>query len=146
MRGVLKIILIFSNPNARSKIFCPLCLQFLTSVLFSFSLQTMSAVAQKIRILLKAFDHAVLDDAAKTILETVKRTGAIVSGPVPMPVKIKKFTLNRSTFVNKDARDQYEIREHKRLIDINEATSQTIDHLQNLHLPAGVEVEIKMIG
>lgn len=105
-----------------------------------------AAIAQKIRIILKSFDHTVLDDAAVTILETAKRTGAITSGPVPMPVKIKKFTLNRSTFVSKDARDQYEIRIHKRLIDITEATGQTVDQLQNLHLPAGVEVSIKMIG
>lgn len=146
MREFVKIILIFSNSECSFKNFLLLALNF-EWVFFSFFFSSMSAaVAQKIRILLKAFDHAVLDDAAKTILETVKRTGAIVSGPVPMPVKIKKFTVNRSTFVNKDARDQYEIREHKRLIDINEATSQTIDHLQNLHLPAGVEVEIKMIG
>lgn len=105
-----------------------------------------TATAQKIRIVLKAFDHSVIDDAAKTILETAKRSGAITSGPVPLPVKIKKITLQRSTFVNKDARDQYEIRIYKRLIDINEATGQTIDQLQNLHLPAGVEVSIKMIG
>ncbi len=145
MREVLKIIFDLFQSECSFKNFSPLVLSIFDGF-FSFFLQKMSAVSQKIRILLKAFDHAVLDDAAKTILETVKRTGAIVSGPVPLPVKIKKFTLNRSTFVNKDARDQYEIREHKRLIDINEATSQTIDHLQNLHLPAGVEVEIKMIG
>ena len=100
----------------------------------------------KIRIILKAFDHKIVDEAAKTILETAKRSGAITSGPLPLPVKIKKITLNRSTFVNKDARDQYEIRTHKRLIDITEATGQTVDSLQNLHLPAGVEVAIKMLG
>ncbi len=104
-----------------------------------------TAVAQRIRIILKSFDHHVVDDAARTILETAKRSGAIVSGPVPLPVKIKKITLNRSTFVSKDARDQYEIRVHKRLIDLTEATGQTVDQLQNLHLPAGVEVSIKMI-
>ena len=104
-----------------------------------------TAVAQRIRIVLKSFDHTVVDDAARTILESAKRSGAIVSGPVPLPVKIKKFTLNRSTFVSKDARDQYEIRIHKRLIDLTEATGQTVDQLQNLHLPAGVEVSIKMI-
>jgi len=103
------------------------------------------AVAQRIRIILKSFDHTVVDEAAVTILETAKRTGAITAGPIPMPVKIKKITLNRSTFVSKDSRDQYEIRVHKRLIDITEATGQTIDQLQNLHLPAGVEVSIKMI-
>ena len=97
----------------------------------------MAPVAQKIRIVLKSFDHTVVDDAAVIILETAKRTGAITAGPIPLPVKIKKFTLNRSTFVNKDARDQYEIRTYKRLIDITEATGQTVDQLQNLHLPAG---------
>jgi len=106
----------------------------------------MSAIPQKIRIILKSFDHTVIDEAAVTILETAKRTGAITAGPVPLPVKIKKFTLNRSTFVNKDARDQYEIRIHKRLIDISEANSKTVDSLQNLHLPAGVEVSIQMVG
>ena len=104
------------------------------------------STATKIRIILKAFDHKIVDEAAKTILETAKRSGAITSGPLPLPVKIKKITLNRSTFVNKDARDQYEIRTHKRLVDITEATSQTVDSLQNLHLPAGVEVAIKMLA
>lgn len=104
-----------------------------------------AAVAQRIRIVLKSFDHTVVDDASVTILDTAKRSGAITAGPIPLPVKIKKFTLNRSTFVSKDSRDQYEIRIHKRLIDITEATGQTIDQLQNLHLPAGVEVSIKMI-
>ena len=104
------------------------------------------SAASKIRIIIKAFDHTVLDEAAKTILEAAKRSGAITSGPLPLPVRIKKFTINRSTFVNKDARDQYEIRVHKRLIDLTEATGQTVDSLQNLHLPAGVEVSIKMLG
>ncbi len=103
-----------------------------------------AVASQKIRIILKSFDHSVVDDAALTILDTAKRSGAITAGPVPLPVKIKKFTLNRSTFVSKDARDQYEIRVHKRLIDITEATGKTVDQLQNLHLPAGVEVAIKM--
>ncbi len=103
-----------------------------------------TATAQKIRIILKSFDHTVVDEAALTILDTAKRSGAITAGPIPLPVKIKKITLNRSTFVNKDARDQYEIRVHKRLIDITEATGKTVDVLQNLHLPAGVEVSIKM--
>ena len=113
---------------------------------FSFLVFMSSAVMQKIRIILKSFDHTVVDEAAKTILETAKRTGALTSGPVPLPVKIRKFTVNRSTFVNKTARDQYEIRVHKRLIDITEANSKTVDQLQNLHLPAGVEVSIKMIS
>lgn len=104
------------------------------------------AAAQRIRISLKAYDHVVLDEAAGIILDTCKRTGAITSGPIPMPVSIKRFTINRSTFVNKSARDQYEIRTHKRLIDINEANGQTVDALQRLHLPSGVEVNIKIMS
>jgi len=104
-----------------------------------------AAVAQKIRILLRSFDHTVLDEAAKTIIETAGRTGAIIAGPVPLPVKIKKFTLNKSTFVHKDSREQFEVRTHKRLIDLTETTNQTVDALQNLSLPAGVEVEIRML-
>lgn len=99
----------------------------------------------KIRITIKAFDHAIIDTATKTIIDTAERTGALVAGPIPLPTRIKKFTINRSTFVHKDARDQYEIRTHKRLIDITESNEQTINGLSNLSLPAGVEVEIKMI-
>jgi small subunit ribosomal protein S10 len=101
--------------------------------------------AQKIRIILKSFDHTIIDEAALTILETAKRSGAITAGPVPLPVRIQKFTLNRATFASKDARDQYEIRTYKRLIDITEATGKTVDLLQSLHLPAGVDVSIKMV-
>src|SRR5262245_55046398 len=101
---------------------------------------------QKIRIILKSFDHTILDQASQTILDTAERTGAIVSGPVPLPVKIKKITLNKSTFVHKDSREQYEIRRHKRLIDVTEATPKTIESLSNLHLPAGVEASIEVIS
>ncbi len=94
---------------------------------------------------MKSFDYTVIDEAAKSIVETAERGGSLVSGPVLMPTKIKKYTVNRSFFVNKDARDQYEMRTHKRLIDIKEPTSQTIEALQNLALPAGVDVEIKMM-
>lgn len=107
--------------------------------------KTQAPGLQKIRITLKSFDHTVIDKACKTILDTADRTGAIIAGPVPLPVKIKKITLNKSTFVNKDSREQYEIRTHKRLIDLSEATTQTIEALSNLHLPAGVDVSIKMI-
>lgn len=103
------------------------------------------AQASKVRIVVRSFDYTIIDEAAKSIVETAERNGSIVSGPVPMPTKIKKFTVNRSFFVNKDARDQYEMRTHKRLIDIKEPTPKTIESLQNLHLPGGVEVEIKMI-
>jgi len=106
---------------------------------------TAAQAGQKIRIILRSFDHTVLDETASNILESVKVTGALIAGPVPLPVRIKRFTLNKSTFVHKDAREQFEIRTHKRLIDLTEATGQTIDALQNLSLPAGVEVEIKML-
>jgi small subunit ribosomal protein S10 len=105
-----------------------------------------ASVVQKIRILLKSFDHTVIDDASHIIVDNAERAGAIVSGPVPLPVKIKKFTLNKSTFVHKDSREQYEIRTHKRLIDLTDATPKTVEVLSNLHLPAGVQVSVKMIN
>jgi small subunit ribosomal protein S10 len=98
----------------------------------------------RIRIKIRAYDHKIIDQSAKTIIETAVRTGASISGPTPLPTEIKKYTVNRSTFVHKDAREQYEMRTHKRLIDILEPTSKTIDALTNLDLPAGVDVEIKM--
>ena len=103
------------------------------------------AQASKVRIIVKCFDYTVIDEAARSIVETAERNGSLVSGPLPLPTRIKKYTVNRSFFVNKDARDQYEIRTHKRLIDIKEPTPQTIESLQNLSLPAGVDVEIKMM-
>lgn len=99
---------------------------------------------QKIRIKIKAFDHKIIDQSTKTIINTAERSGAIVFGPIPLPTEKKKYTVYRSTFVNKDARDQYEMRTHKRLIDIIEPTPKTIEALTNLSLPAGVDVEIKM--
>lgn len=101
--------------------------------------------AQKVRIILKSYDYIVVDKAAKLIIETAERGGSLVSGPVPLATKIKRFTVNRSFFVNKDARDQYEMRIHKRLLDIKEPTPQTIELLQNLALPEGVDIEIKMM-
>jgi len=98
----------------------------------------------RIRIKIKAYDHKIIDQSAKTIIETALRTGATISGPIPLPTEIKKYTVNRSTFVHKDSREQFEMRTHKRLIDILEPTSKTIDALTNLNLPAGVDVEIKM--
>lgn len=106
----------------------------------------MAILKQKIRIKLKAFDHKIIDDAAKLILQTAIDSGAIVAGPIPLPTKFEKFTVNRSTFVHKNARDQFEIRTHKRVIDITESTPRTIDALTNLNLPAGVEIEIKMLS
>lgn len=98
----------------------------------------------RIRIKIRAYDHKIIDQSTKTIIETVDRTGAKIIGPIPLPTEKKKFTVLRSTFVHKDARDQYEMRVHKRLLDIINPTPQTVDALQNLHLPAGVDLEIKM--
>ena len=98
---------------------------------------------QKIRIRLKAYDHRVLDQSVRQIVDTAERTGAIVVGPVPLPTKIEKFTVIRSPFIDKDSQEQFEIRTHKRLIDIVEPSSKTIDALVRLNLPAGVDVEIK---
>ncbi len=97
-----------------------------------------------IRIRLSAFDHTVLDEAAMKIVETAERSGAIVHGPIPLPTQIRKFTVNRSTFVHKDARDQFEMRTHRRLIDLSETTFKTVESLQSLSLPSGVDIEIKM--
>jgi len=99
---------------------------------------------QKIRIHLKSYDHRVLDQSAKQIVETAERTGAQVVGPVPLPTKTEKFTVMRSTFIDKDSREQFEIRTHKRLIDVIEPGSKTIDTLMRLNLPAGVDIEIKL--
>lgn len=101
-------------------------------------------VKSRIRIKIKAYDHKVVDQSAGQIVETAERTGAKVVGPVPLPTQIRKATVNRSTFVHKDARDQYEVRTHKRLIDIMDPSDKTIEDLTNLDLPAGVGVEIKM--
>lgn len=99
--------------------------------------------AQKIRVKLKSFDQRLLDQSTSDIVGTVERTRAKIAGPVPLPTKIEKFTVLRSTFVYKDARDQYEMRTHSRLIDILEPTEDTIDALMKLQLPAGVMVYIK---
>ena len=102
--------------------------------------------SQKIRIRLKAFDYKLLDQSVGEIVDTAKRTGAKVAGPIPLPTKIKKITVNKSTFVVKTSREQFEMRTHKRLIELRETTSSTIDALTNLSLPAGVDIEIKMLG
>ena len=99
---------------------------------------------QNIRIRLKAFDHRILDTSAKEIVSTAKRTGANVRGPVPLPTHIEKYTVNRSPHVNKKSREQFEIRTHKRLLDIIDPTPQTVDALMKLDLAAGVDVEIKL--
>ncbi len=99
---------------------------------------------QRIRIKIKAFDHKIIDQSTKTIIETIFRSDAQFFGPIPLPTEKRKYTVNRSTFVHKDARDQYEMRTHKRIIDIIDPSAKTIEDLTNLNLPAGVDVEIKM--
>jgi small subunit ribosomal protein S10 len=98
----------------------------------------------RIRIRLKAFDHRVLDDSVRKIVDAAERTGANVVGPVPPPTRIEKFTVNRSPFIDKDSREQFEIRTHKRLIDVMEPGPKTIENLTKLDLPAGVDIEIKL--
>ena len=100
--------------------------------------------SQNIRIRLKAFDHRILDASTKEIVNTAKRTGAEVRGPIPLPTRIEKFTVNRSPHIDKKSREQFEVRTHKRLLDILEPTQQTIDALGKLDLAAGVDVEIKL--
>ncbi len=98
----------------------------------------------RIRIRLKAFDHRVLDDSVRKIVDAAERTGANVIGPVPLPTRIEKFTVNRSPFIDKDSREQFEVRTHKRLIDVMEPGPKTIENLTKLDLPAGVDIEIKL--
>ena len=94
---------------------------------------------------MEAYDHEVLDGAAVEIVETAKRTGAKVSGPVPLPTRIERYTVNRSPFVNKKSREQFEIRTHKRLIEIVEPSQKVVEALTNLSLPSGVNIEVKMV-
>ena len=101
-------------------------------------------VKQKIRIKLKAFDHKVLDQAAEQIVEALERTGATITGPIPLPTHIHRYTVIRSPFIDKDSQEHFEIRTHKRLIDIVETTSKTVDSLTELNLPAGVSIDIKI--
>ncbi len=99
---------------------------------------------QKIRIRLKAYDHRLLDQSALQIVDTAERTGAAVTGPIPLPTQIKKFCVIRGPFIDKDSREQFEIRTHKRLIDVMDPTSRTVDALMRLTLPAGVDIEIAL--
>ena len=98
----------------------------------------------RIRIRLKAFDHRILDDSVRKIVDAAERTGANVVGPVPLPTRIEKFTVTRSPFIDKDSREQFEIRTHKRLIDVLDPGPKTIENLTKLDLPAGVDIEIKL--
>lgn len=101
-------------------------------------------MAQRIRIRLRSYDHVILDRSAKEITELAKRTGAIVSGPIPLPTRKRVYTVLRSTFVDKKSREQFEIRVHKRLIDIYGADDKTVDEMMNVELPAGVDIEIAL--
>jgi len=99
---------------------------------------------QKIRIRLKSYDHKILDQAAGQIVEALEATGAVISGPIPLPTRIKWFSVIRSSFIDKDSQEQFEIRTHKRLIDIIETTSKTIESLTKLNMPSGVNIDIKL--
>jgi small subunit ribosomal protein S10 len=99
---------------------------------------------QKIRIRLKAYDHKILDQSAQQIVDAAERTGAVVAGPVPLPTKIEKYTVMRSPFIDKDSQEHFEMRTHKRLIDVIKPSQKTINALMRLNLPAGVEIEIKL--
>ena len=101
-------------------------------------------MSQRIRIKLKSYDHNLVDKSAEKIVKTVKMTGAVVNGPIPLPTNKKIFTVNRSTFVNKKSREQFELSSYKRLMDLYSASAKTIDALMKLELPSGVEVEIKV--
>lgn len=100
---------------------------------------------ERLRLKIKAYDHKLIDNSCRQIIETIKRHDVEVFGPTPLPTEIKKYTVNRSTFVHKDSREQFELRVHKRLIDIMNPNSKIIESLSNLNLPAGVEIEIKMV-
>jgi small subunit ribosomal protein S10 len=108
------------------------------------SKQVAKETGTRIRIKIRAYDHKIIDQATRTIIETAIRTGAQVIGPVPLPTEKRKWTVNRSTFVHKTSREQFEMRIHKRIVDIVEASAKTIEALTSLNLPSGVDVEIKM--
>jgi len=101
-------------------------------------------MANKIRILLKTYDHKILDQSVQKIVNTVKKTGAKISGPIPLPTEINKFCVLRSPHVDKDSREQFEMRTHKRLIDIHDPSQETVDSLQKIDLPSGVNIEVKL--
>lgn len=102
-------------------------------------------ILQKIRLRIKGYDHKLVDNSARQIIESAERQDAKIIGPIPLPTEVRKYTVNRSTFVHKDSREQFELRVHKRLIDILNPSQKIIESLSNLNLPAGVDIEIKMI-
>ena len=114
-------------------------------ILFMVAKAKKASSVGKIRIIVQAFEHRMVDDAVGKIIATIKDSGATIAGPVPLPTKIEKITVNRSTFVNKDAREQFEIRRHKRLIDVLESNPQTLEMLQSINIPSGVGVEVKVL-
>ena len=106
--------------------------------------KTEEIIQTKLRIRIRSYDHKLIDNSSKQIIETAVRNGAEIVGPIPLPTEFKRYTVNRSTFVHKDAREQFELRVHKRLIDILNPNQKIIESLSNLNLPAGVDIEIKM--
>ncbi len=106
---------------------------------------TKESQAQKLRIKIRAYDNKIIDNSARQIVEAAERQGVAISGPVPLPTEIKRYAVNRSTFVHKSSGEHYEMRVHKRIIDISNPTPKVIDALTNLNLPAGVDIEIKMV-
>ena len=128
-----------SNPHGS---YCPACRQ--AGPFKRVMAKKTTEINQRIRIKLKAYDNKIIDKSAQQIIETIERYGGKPIGPVPLPTEIKKFTVNRSPFIDKNSREQFEMRIHKRLIDITAPTPKIIDALTNLSLPAGVDIEIKM--
>ncbi len=103
------------------------------------------AEVQKLRLRIRAYDHKLIDNSARQIIETAEKNDAQIVGPIPLPTEMKKYTVNRSTFIDKDSREQFELRVHKRLIDITNPSQKIIESLSNLNMPAGVDIEIKII-
>jgi small subunit ribosomal protein S10 len=103
------------------------------------------AIAQKLRLRIKSYDHKLIDNSARDIIDAAERNDAKVVGPIPLPTEIKRYTVNRSTFIDKNSREQFELRVHKRLVEILNPSQKIIESLSNLNLPAGVDVEIKMV-
>ena len=102
-------------------------------------------VPQKLRMRVRAYDHKLIDNSVRQIIETAEKNDATVVGPIPLPTEMKKYTVNRSTFIDKNSREQFELRVHKRLLDILNPTPKIIESLSNLNLPAGVDIEVKMV-
>ena len=102
-------------------------------------------IAQKLRLRIKSYDHKLIDNSARDIIDAAERNDAIVVGPIPLPTEIKRYTVNRSTFIDKNSREQFELRVHKRLVEIMNPSQKIVEALTNLNLPAGVDVEIKMV-